>query len=402
MTTLPTSTDVLIVGAGPAGLALAAELRRLGIEALIVDKVAEGANTSRAAVVHARTLEVLEPLGVVPTMIGQGVVVPTFRVRDRDRTLFTLDFTEIPSEFALTLMCPQDRTEAILLGKLKELGGGVVRPAEAVSFRFAQDAIQVGIVHEGAKHDVSARWVVGCDGMHSAVREAAHIAFSGDAYPQSFVLADVHMTGPLPRDEVSLFFSPDGLVVVAPLPADRYRIVATVDDASEHPSRDDVQALLNDRGPRAERAEVRDVVWSSRFRVHHRVAECPRRGNVLLCGDAAHVHSPAGGQGMNTGIQDAISLAHALHGVLRGADASRLDAWADARHEVAKDVVALTDRMTRLATVGSPAARVLRNAALSAAGHFPFLRKALARRIAELEGHDGMVEAVMTPDSLGG
>jgi 2-polyprenyl-6-methoxyphenol hydroxylase-like FAD-dependent oxidoreductase len=386
MRILPSDTEILIVGAGPTGLALSAELRRRRIESLTIDKIADGANTSRAAVVHARTLEVLEPLGIVPTMLKAGVKVPIFRVRDRDRTLLTLDFTELPSPYAFTLMCPQNHTEAILLARLRALGGDVVRPAEATAVRVGQDRVEADICLDGVTHVVTARWLVGCDGMHSRVRDDADIAFAGGAYDQSFVLADVHMEWPLARDEVSLFFSPDGLVVVAPLPENQYRIVATADDAPEQPSVAYVQALLDARGPDATRAHIRDTVWASRFRVHHRVAESPRKGPIVLCGDAAHVHSPAGGQGMNTGIQDAMSLAEALdEAVLGGADVTRLDAWAADRHRVAEDVVALTDRMTRMATLSSPTARTLRNAAMSVAGHLPFLSHALARKIAELD-----------------
>ena len=385
MQSLPSQTDIVIIGAGPTGLALSAELRRRGIEALTVDKIAEGANTSRAAVVHARTLEVLEPLGIVPTMLNEGVKVPIFRIRDHDKTLLMLDFKEIPSAYAFTLMCPQNRTEAILLARLRELGGDVVRPAEATAVRFGSDRAEADIAVNGVACTVKARWVVGCDGMHSRVRDDAMIAFSGAAYDESFVLADVYMDWPLARDEVSLFFSPEGLVVVAPLPEGRYRIVATADDAPEHPSIPYLQALVDTRGPQAPPARIRDSVWTSRFRVHHRVAENPRKGRVLLCGDAAHVHSPAGGQGMNTGIQDAMSLAGVLADVLAGADEAELDSWAAKRHAVAADVVALTDRMTRMATLGSPALRTLRNTAIGVAGHVPFLTHALARKLAELD-----------------
>jgi FAD binding domain len=239
---LPSKTGILIVGAGPTGLALAAELRRLGIETVTVEKIAEGANTSRAAVVHARTLEVLEPLGVVPTMLAEGFKVPVFRVRDRDRALITIDFQEIPSAYAFTLMCPQDRTEAILLARLKSLGGEVIRPAEVTSVDLGASGARVQIAVGDATQTVAARWVIGCDGMHSQVREAAGIAFNGAAYEQGFILADVHMDWPLGRGEVSLFFSPAGLVVVAPLPKDRFRVVATVDDPPEVPSVPYVQA----------------------------------------------------------------------------------------------------------------------------------------------------------------
>jgi 2-polyprenyl-6-methoxyphenol hydroxylase-like FAD-dependent oxidoreductase len=275
MQTLPSHTDILIIGAGPTGLAVSAELRRRGIDALTVDKIAEGANTSRAAVVHARTLEVLEPLGIVSMMLDEGVKVPIFRIRDRDKTLLMVDFKDIPSAYAFTLMCPQNRTEAILLDRLRQLGGDVVRPAEATAVRIGSRGAEADIVVDGATSTVNARWVVGCDGMHSRVRDDANIPFSGAAYEQSFVLADVYMEWPLTRDEVSLFFSPEGLVVVAPLPEGRYRIVATADDAPEHPSTAYVQALVDARGPHATRARIQQSVWTSRFRLHHRVAEPP-------------------------------------------------------------------------------------------------------------------------------
>jgi 2-polyprenyl-6-methoxyphenol hydroxylase-like FAD-dependent oxidoreductase len=384
MLVLPAETDVLIVGAGPAGLALAAELLRQGAKSLIVDRQQAAANTSRAAVVHARTLEVLEPLGVTPELIREGIKVPTFRVRDRDRTLITIDFGGIPSAYPFTLMCPQDRTERILLRRLEVLGGDVVRPCEFTGAKSAGMNIEAELRADGVTSKVKARWLVGCDGMHSAVREQFGIPFVGSEYEESFVLADVHMDWPLSREEVSLFFSPEGLVVVAPLPDDRFRIVATADVAPESPPLQFVQSLLNARGPLSASGHIRDVVWSSRFRIHHRVSESPRKGHVLLCGDAAHVHSPAGGQGMNTGIQDSIALAQVLAETLKDGNQARLDVWAAERHRVASGVVSLTDRMTKMATLKSGVGRALRNTAMTIAGRLPPVRAALAKRLAEL------------------
>jgi 2-polyprenyl-6-methoxyphenol hydroxylase-like FAD-dependent oxidoreductase len=376
-------TDVLIVGAGPTGLALAAELRRLGVKPMIVDRQPSGANTSRACVIHARTLEVLEPLGVTADLLAQGVKVPIFRVRDRDRALMTIGFEHIPSQYQFTLMLPQDRTERLLRDHLEALGGEILRPASLVSFSQSPEGVVAKLDCGGDPLTVKARWLVGCDGMHSIVREQAEIPFEGAAYQEAFVLADVHMDWPLGRDEVTLFYSSDGFLVVAPLPEGRFRIVATVDDAPETPPLEFIQALL-ERGPAHPRGHVQDIVWTSRFRLHHRVVSSPRQGQVLLCGDAAHVHSPAGGQGMNTGIQDAISLAQVLTPVLQDGQAAPLDVWAAERHEVARQVVELADRMTKMATLKSPTGKAIRNAAVAFAGHIPQVRAALARNLAEL------------------
>ena len=387
--TLPAMTDVLIAGAGPTGLALAAELRRREVPSLIIDRQSSGANTSRACVVHARTLELLEPLGAAVDLLARGVKVPIFCVRDRDRALMTIDFSEIPSSYPFTLMCPQNKVEDCLLSHLEMLGGNVVRPCELFDCRESNSHVEAKLGANGATRSVRAGWLVGCDGMHSKVREQARIDFDGAAYGQDFVLADVHMQWPLSRKEVTLFYSPDGLVVVAPLPddqsSDRYRIVATVDQAPESPTSDYVQSVLDRRGPTADPGRIHDIVWSSRFHVHHRIAKSPRKGRILLCGDAAHVHSPAGGQGMNTGIQDAASLARVLTEVLRDGDEARVDVWASERHRVARDVVTMTDRMTRIATMKSAPAQTLRNVAVAFAGHLPRVRASLARTLAELD-----------------
>ena len=380
-----TDAEILIAGAGPTGLALAAELMRHGVMSEIVDRQPAGANTSRACVVHARTLEVLKPLGVTQHLLAQGVKVPIFRVRDRDRSLITIDFSEIPSPYPFTLMIPQNQVERSLLSCLEELGGGVVRPCELVRLQALASYIEVQVRCDGALQAIKTRWLIGCDGMHSVVREQSCVAFAGGEYEQGFVLADVHMDWPLSRDEVTLFYSPDGLVVVAPLPEDRFRIVATVDDAPKSPSMAYMQSVLDRRGPTTNPGRIHDAVWSSRFRIHHRVAESPRNGRILLCGDAAHVHSPAGGQGMNTGIQDGISLAEALAPTLKDGDDARLDAWAAERHRVACDVVTMTDRMTRLATMKSTTGQALRNMAVAFVGHLPPVRAKLAKTLAELD-----------------
>ncbi|MFG1796919.1 FAD-dependent oxidoreductase [Nocardia sp. NPDC049149] len=385
---LPETTSVVIVGAGPAGLTAAVTLAAADVDFVLLDRLAEGANTSRAAVVHARTLEVLHELGIAEELIPEGLVVPTFTLHDGGRTLATLRFDGLPTQYPYTLMVPQDTTEAVLLAALRKAGGDVHRPYQVTRVVEENDGVTVEYTDAaGAVGTLRADYVIGADGMHSVVREQAGIGFTGAAYPASFVLADVRMNWPIPREEVSLYLSPEGITVIAPLPdpaeSNRYRVVATVDTAPEHPTRDDIQAILDARGPGGD-VEVSAVLWSSRFRVHHRVADRYRTGRVLLAGDAAHVHSPAGGQGMNTGIQDAATLGGLLTRVIAGEPESLLDSYETIRRPIALDVVAFTDRMTRMATLTSRPARSLRNLVVTTLTRIPAVRKSLTYRLAEL------------------
>ena len=382
--TLPKKADVIVVGAGPTGLTLACTLRAANLDVLVLDQVAKGANTSRAAVIHARTLEVLDELDVTPRLLAEGSVVPVFSIRDRQRVLARLDFSALPTPHPYTLMLPQSRTEAILVERLAQLNGHVQRPWTVTSVATtATGAVVNAADAHGVSAAVQARYVVGADGLNSVVRTSAGIGFTGDSYDASFVLADAHLDWPLPSNEVQLFFAPAGLVVVAPLPGGRYRIVATLDQAPPTPNAALVQDLLDERGPGG--ARVVDVAWSSRFRVEHRLADAYRSGPLLLAGDAAHVHSPAGGQGMNTGIQDAVDLGHTLIDILSGrATDSALDGYAQRRRPVAEQVVKLTDRATRLATLEGRVPRGGRNIAMSVASRIPAVQRRLALQIAEL------------------
>ena len=371
-TALPASTTVAIVGAGPTGLALAVTLAQAGIDHVLLDRLPEGANTSRAAVVHARTLEVLHEIGADRELIARGLKIDRFTVRDGARTLLSTTFGKLPTPYPYALMVPQDRTEAVLLARLRELGGDVHRPYEVTG--VVQDEHGVTVT-TGTGETLRAEYAVGADGMHSAVRDAAGIGFTGSAYAESFVLADVEMDWAPGAEEVSLGFGALGISVVAPLPGGHYRVVATVAEAPAEPDLVFVQRLLDERAPG--QAKVTAVAWSSRFRVHHRVADHYRAGRLFLAGDAAHVHSPAGGQGMNTGIQDGYALGQAL----AAADPARYEPQ---RRPVALRVVAFTDRMTRIATTRNPLARTLRNTLLPLLARIPAFRTNLATELAEL------------------
>jgi 2-polyprenyl-6-methoxyphenol hydroxylase-like FAD-dependent oxidoreductase len=219
--------------------------------------------------------------------------------------------------------------------------------------------------------------------MHSTVRRQAGIGFAGGEFAESFMLADVRLTGEAPTGEVILFYANEGLTVLAPLPGGICRVVAPMTDAPEEPSLAVVQSLLNTRAFGPGRTTATELVWGSHFRIHHRVADNYRAGRVLLAGDAAHVHSPAGGQGMNLGIADAVALAGALSEVLQGGSDTALDTYSASQRRRAQRVLKLTGRLTRIATLPRPL-RPIRNSGMRLAAQLQLLRRQLALQLSGL------------------
>jgi 2-polyprenyl-6-methoxyphenol hydroxylase-like FAD-dependent oxidoreductase len=383
MSELPGRSEVLVVGAGPVGLAVAASLVGHGHDVTVVDRQATGANTSRAAVVHAGTLEMLERIGVSKRLAGLGIHAPQFSIRDGDRELVPVRFDRLATDYPYTLMVPQNITEQVLLDRLEELGGSVHRPYIATGMNQTAGGAEVTL---DSGDTITAKYVVAADGMNSRIRDLAGLGHNGNhALSLSFTLADVRVEGGLPADQVLLFFSAPGMLVVAPLPDGSFRLVAEVDDAPEQPDVAYAQRLLDTRGPRRTTVSVTEVIWGSRFRIHERVADRYRTGRVLLAGDAAHTHSPAGGQGMNLGLRDAVTLGDALSVALRDGREDKLDEYATGSRAEAMHVVALAHRLTRLATA-PPAVRPMRNVALRLLALSPGFRRRLAEQLSAI-GH---------------
>ena len=363
-----------------------------GISALIVDKLETGQNTSRAAVIHAHTLEVLEAIGVSQTLAYEGLKLTRFTLRDRDRKLVQLNFDELPSHYPHLLMLPQDSTERILREALADANQRVRWGATVEALRETSHGVEAIVHSKTGRETLRARYVVGADGMNSLVRRTAGIGFSGSNYEDSFVLADVDMEWGLGRDEVMLFFSPAGPLVVAPLPNGSFRLVATLDNAPEKPGIPQMQALLDARGPTHGAAQISSVHWSSRFRLQHRVADHYRAGRLLLVGDAAHVHSPAGGQGMNTGLVDAVVLGKTLAEVISGRRKPEfLDEYERLRRPAAVQVLGLAGRLTNMATLKSAPRRLMRNAVLRTVGLLPVVRKRLQMSLSGLSRRSATV-----------
>jgi 2-polyprenyl-6-methoxyphenol hydroxylase-like FAD-dependent oxidoreductase len=357
---------VLIAGAGPTGLVLALWLTRLGVGVRIIDKAEEPGTTSRALAVQARTLEFHRQIGLADTLVERGVRLDAvnFWVRGRRvaRAVFGAMGTGL-SPFPYALIFPQDEHERVLIARLAERGVKVERRVELTGFEDAGSHIVARLTQaDGREERCETSYLAGCDGAHSAVRDTLGIGFPGGTYEHLFYVADVEARGPAIDGQLHGSLDAAEFVLIFPLEGPgRARFVGVVRDEAAG-QRDglawgDVSKDLLDRMD----VKVDRVNWFSSYRVHHRVADRFGRGRAFLLGDAAHIHSPVGGQGMNTGIGDAVNLAWKLAAVLHGrADASLLDTYEPERIAFARRLVATTDRAFVFITSRGPIARWVR------------------------------------------
>jgi 2-polyprenyl-6-methoxyphenol hydroxylase-like FAD-dependent oxidoreductase len=359
--------DVLVVGAGPVGLVMAAELIRHGARVRIIDKATAPLIYCRAIGITPRTLEVFEDMGIVRSIIDAGLWLEGVRIEVKGAVSRTQqqDLSDLPYG---SLGLPQPETERILAAHLSSMGVEVERGVGFVSLRQDEEGAQAELARpDGTTEVVHAAYIVGCDGAHSTVRHALGIAFEGDAFPYPFMLGDVHADWPadsiLPRGYALRAMvvhddAPPDLFIAIPLPEHgRYRVSMMADPSPEVGASDGVAHGIQADQPgvtlealqavadrvMASPPKLSDLRWSSRFRISMRLAERYRVGRTFIAGDAAHIHPPTGGQGMNTGIQDAYNLAWKLGLVLTGkADARLLDSYEAERRPVARDVIVRT------------------------------------------------------------
>ena len=357
-------TEVLIVGAGPTGLVLALWLARLGIRFRIIDKAAAAGTTSRAMAVQARTLEFYAQLGIADQVVAQGRWAKAANLWSSGHHRARFEFGAIGaglSPFPYALIYPQDEHERFLIECLAAHGIAVERSCQLTSIERTADCVRAEILHaDGSKEFLTAAYLAGCDGARSAVREQLGIGFPGGTYDHLFYVADVEAEGSILNNELNVTFDADDFLVIFPLKGNnRARFIGTVRDDPNRTtdlSWDDVsKKIIRDL-----RTAVTNVNWFSTYRVHHRVADHFRSGRAFLLGDAAHIHSPVGGQGMNTGIGDAVNLAWKLASVLRGANPALLDSYEPERIAFARRLVATTDRAFTQITSSSALARIVR------------------------------------------
>jgi len=378
---------VLVVGAGPVGLTAACQLARLGVPVRVVDTLEQPTTESRAVGVHARSLEMLASLGVLPALEARGRRIPALEMVDgrTGGTRARMDLGGAPSRHPYVLDVAQPDTEEVLAERAGDLGVVVERGVELTALTQDADGVEVTLRSRDGERTRRVGWVVGADGGHSTTRHLLGTHLEGGFHGQHFAMADVDVDTELSRDTIRMFTHPDGMGILFPLAGVRARIMFFVDppapDAGE-PTLEEIQALADVR--MGGKVTVRDPRWLTYFEVHHAQVPRYRHGRVLLAGDAAHVHSPAGAQGMNTGIQDAANLAWKLALVARhGADAGLLDTYHDERHPVGAAVVRATTALTAVGTASGPAAAI-RDLALFVVGHVHRIGDAAATQLAEL------------------
>lgn len=377
---------VLVVGAGPVGLTMAVELARYRVPVRIVDKAAARTDQSRALAVWARTLELLDRAGCAEDFVAAGLRATAVAILAGRERLARLALDEVDSAFPGVVLIPQSDSERLLETHLQAQGVTVERRIELTGFADRGDGVACTFRDAaGGTETIEASWLVGCDGAHSLVRQALAKPFVGDTLATNFILADVHVAGlAVPPTELAVFWHRDGVLVFFPIGQGRYRVIADIGDTARHdPSLAEVQALVDRRGSGG--VTLSDPVWLSGFGINERKVEDYRAGRVFLAGDAAHIHSPAGGQGMNTGMQDAFNLAWKLALVEHGLAApALLDSYSAERSAVAAQVLAESGRLTRVATLRNQLAQHLRDFVAHRLLGLAGVRHAIAEKLSEI------------------
>lgn len=378
---------VLVVGAGPTGLTLACALLDQGVDVAVIDKAAEPATTSRALVVLPRGLEVLERVGALGDLPDRAIGVRTMAIHADRKRIAAIEIEKLFSRIGVRppLLVSQVEVEAALRKRFDDLGGRIEWGTVLESAKQNDDGVVVVL---GGGESRTVDWLVGCDGAHSAVRKSAGIGFPGRAGTERFLLADVVTDFTGDRSTTRSWLHKRGMMLMFPLPGkDLWRVIADVSvesDTDSDPS--DEQILAQVRRAVAERAGLTDVVvgqakWVSNFRISQRLADRYRSGRMLVIGDAAHIHSPLGGQGMNTGLGDAENLAWKLALVQQGrANASLLDTVEAERKPIAKAVLTSTEAMTRLTLARNPLLGLARKLVLPRLVSIGYVRNQIADR----------------------
>ena len=384
MTTADVTTDVLIVGAGPVGLFMANECARRNLGWRLIEERSSQSEHSKALAIFPRTLEIFDMAGVVPRFLEKANRVTKVAVMTQDRTLAHMKFEPEESPYSFIAMVPQDVTERLLVEELRRKGGNVEYETKFIAADRQDDGVDVTIAHQGESSKLRALFVIGSDGAHSAVRHQLNLPFEGAEYKGSFMLADVETNDTFPADEMQLCPSEFGPVAIFPMSATRRRIVAVIENIEDdRPSLALVGKILAQRAPSG--IEARALHWSSYFRVHHRQVARMREGRIFIAGDAAHIHSPFGGQGMNTGLHDIWNLAWKLKLFRDGhGNQQLLDSYSAERLPVIRSVIETTDQLTKVMGTPNKFAQALRDTLIPMVSRLAPFQHAFVERLSEL------------------
>jgi 2-polyprenyl-6-methoxyphenol hydroxylase-like FAD-dependent oxidoreductase len=379
---------VVVVGAGPVGLLAACELARRKVTVRVVDMLAVPTTQSRAIAVHARSLEMFDRLGLAGELLASGVKATRMEMYAGGERLTRVEFDHVDSAFPFTVVTAQTETERILTRRLEGLGVAIERGVELTGMTQDHDAVHLEFRRaDGSRGTSEAAWVIGADGAHSSVRRLVGTRLEGSFEGERFLLGDVEAEHSLDRSSMYTYLSPDGLLAVFPMRDSRMRLIAQVrqepgQQVCADPTQDDLQQIVKER---AGGIQITASHWLTGFEIHHAQVPAYRFGRVFLAGDAAHVHSPAGGQGMNTGLQDAFNLGWKLALAVRGHGGDHLlDSYHAERHPVGARVIAFTTRLTDLGTVGGAVRTRLRNELVHAAFGIAPLRERMASQTEEI------------------
>jgi len=338
--------DVLVVGAGPTGLAMAAELLRHGMRVRLIDKAGGPTRLSKAVVLMPRTLEEFQLRGLHERTLALGEKVHSFSAYFENEIIFHAEYARISSNFNYLLNIPQCDTELVLREELERLGGVIEWGTVLESFEESADGVQCVVRDsDGGMVEVRCAYLAGCDGAHSVVRHGIGAEFHGDSYRDTWLLADVKVEWDFPSGHTYSFFCNDGLLAMFSMPGGRHRLYVVRPEAQtlgREPEFADIVSAVEQIAPG--KMKLSEPEWLAEFHCHHRKVKHYRKGRVFLAGDAAHIHSPESGLGMNTGVQDAFNLGWKLAAVHRGeCPAELLETYDAERSFVGKQVVALSD-----------------------------------------------------------
>jgi 2-polyprenyl-6-methoxyphenol hydroxylase-like FAD-dependent oxidoreductase len=370
---------------------MAMALKRRGVDVRIIDKAAGRTDKSKALVLWPRTLELLDIQGCAKPFIEAGMKARGSRIYADGNMLVHVRFDAARSFYQYALMIPQSETERLLEEQLERLGVLVERRVELASFTDTGDGVGTVLRHaDGREETFDASYLAGCDGAHSTVRHGLSAQFDGSTLPSDWVLGDIQIDGEISPDELTICWVPEGVLAFFPISAKRFRVIGDIGMGSTAapaaPTLEEIQNLLDRRGPKGLRAF--DPIWLSGFRINERKVKDYRQGRVFLSGDAAHVHSPAGGQGMNTGMQDAFNLAWKLSMVWQGhASPSLFDSYSVERSAIGDQVLRNAGNMTKVALLRNPILREMRNLAAGTLSRIPALRQRLVDQLTEVDLH---------------